>query len=278
MRLATVRALARATGPRSREARRRATTGAACHDTGLRSPRPGRRGRGGPGRTGAIARVDIDGAEWLATSMADPLELRAALPEEGRGHRAAGVGKGPPFPTARNAGEWPGEDGTHGRRSAIALACPATSSAQRVPAATQRCRIQATMAPCNWVTAEGAGGLITGDSADHYTCVLLRHDGAISAVVGVFPHPTALLRLVGVVLVEAHDELEVSYRRYLPRGFLATVPGSTRNRTTVPGSATRRPRVARRHDADPRSRRRPPRRCPAATWNHRNTRAPRASP
>ena len=82
------------------------------------------------------------------------------------------------------------------------------------------------MAPCNWVTAEGAGGLITGDSADHYTCVLLRHDGAISAVVGVFPHPTALLRLVGVVLVEAHDELEVSYRRYLPRGFLATVPGS----------------------------------------------------
>jgi hypothetical protein len=36
-------------------------------------------------------------------------------------------------------------------------------------------------------------------------------------VVGVFPHPAALLWLAGAVLVEAHDEWQVSNRRYLNR-------------------------------------------------------------
>ena len=50
-------------------------------------------------------------------------------------------------------------------------------------------------------------------------------------VVGVFPNPAALLRLAGSVLVETHDEWQVSDRRYLSESSMALLdkPADTTN-------------------------------------------------
>jgi len=42
-------------------------------------------------------------------------------------------------------------------------------------------------------------------------------------VVGVFPNPTALLRLAGSVLIETHDEWQVGDRRYLSENSMAQI-------------------------------------------------------
>lgn len=51
-------------------------------------------------------------------------------------------------------------------------------------------------------------------------------------VVGVFPNPAALLRLAGCVLIEVHDEWQVSERRYLSEGSMALIDAAaTKDKT-----------------------------------------------
>jgi Transposase, Mutator family len=48
-------------------------------------------------------------------------------------------------------------------------------------------------------------------------------------VVGVFRNPVALLRLAGDVLVEAHDEWQVSDRRYLSESSMSLLTARTQD-------------------------------------------------
>lgn len=58
-------------------------------------------------------------------------------------------------------------------------------------------------------------------------------------MIGVFPSPTAL-RLAGAVLVEAHDEWQVSERRYLSEGSMAPLatPPTEHNEVATPALLT----------------------------------------
>ena len=54
-------------------------------------------------------------------------------------------------------------------------------------------------------------------------------------VVGIFPNERSILRLVGAVLIECHDEWQIAERRYLSEGSMAAI-GTAIEQPPIPSS------------------------------------------